>query len=300
MSKTVKPSFELPKGTFRRTTRTIAVILWTLYLEGGEVESIAGHGISALRAAANRHDISIDGIPGPTLTTLLQDLGGGKYGNAIYRDDRGAKNKLYSLQLLIGEELLPPDPRPPKPEPEPEPEVIEEPEPEEIGVADVPDTKRLSPVPVARDETYSLPDVTTMNGNGHVEEPVTFTPRVRPEPPIDALLHIQSLAAGALIALSQMAGYLDPSATEARAADDVVAERLAKALEENERLRRKVKEHEETIYAQGKENRGLRQSVLQLQANLDAIRNGGQVNHEALRALRDREKLMQEKPKVKA
>lgn len=303
----VKPSFVIPNGTFRRTQRYVAIILWTLHLEGGKVESRVGHGIAALRAAAKRHDMPIDDIKGPSLTVALQDLDGGRFGKAIHRESQGSAQKLYGIELLIPEAELPPDPRPPRLL-NPPPREEASPMGETVDVGPVVVHEPVDDVPLITTEPLAPIPNTSPNGNRVPPEPMSYTPdeplpspvpMVRPAPPIDSLLHIQSLAAGALIALSQMAGYVEQTTDEARG-KDVQAERLAEALEENQRLRTRVKLQEDTIVAKGKEITGLRKSMLQLQANLDAIRGSGQVNHEALRALREREQLMQERPRVKA
>jgi hypothetical protein len=69
-------------------------------------------------------------------------------------------------------------------------------------------------------------------------------------------------------------------------ADEDALRRLSDALAENERLRRRVADAEETAVARSKEVTSLRTALRRTQANLDAFRKGAAVNDSGFKELR--------------
>jgi hypothetical protein len=133
-------------------------------------------------------------------------------------------------------------------------------------------------------------------------EPVPPTLALVPEPdmpavvadasddPVNALLEIQKLAMGAVMGLTRQRSEPDT---------DTDRERLAATLEENQRLRDKVRDLSETVAAKAKEIDALRKALTTAQANMAAIQKASADAPERERQLanlRATERFMQAKP----
>lgn len=265
------------KGAHESMMTTVPALLWTLREEGGEVHDSSGRAGAKLVQLADARGYVIHPthrpghLTGSSLSTLLGQLDFGKrYGGCIEREMNSKRT--YKIRLLLDEEQLPPRPHPvvikqaksspvptaggtgprpaedPKPmpptEPTPAPEVPEQPE-TALVVAE-PDVEVINPI---------LAPLAVM---GDADA-------------ISALLQIQNLSLSVVLTVAEMRGRLREPVVEDADERDAQAKRLADTLEENNRLRRKVNDHAETINAKAKEITALRQALKVAQNNLHAI-----------------------------
>lgn len=122
---------------------------------------------------------------------------------------------------------------------------------------------------------------------------------VAPVDPVEALQAQLRACADLLLGVSEEVAKLKagpaPEPVVQKVADPEVAERLALALEEAQRLRIKCKNHEETIHAKTQENQGLHKQINQLKANAATWEENRQIEA-AHRHFRDVDRTMRQVP----
>lgn len=262
------------QGAKESITTTIPALLWTLHEEGGEVHDSSGQAGRKLAEMAKARGYVIarthepDHSTGSALSSLLGQLDhGDRYGGCIEREMNSKRT--FTIRLLLDVEQLPPRPHPvvikqapsspaaggsgPRPaedptpmppaEPTPAPEAPEQ--PETALVLAQPDVEVVHPV---------LPPLAIVDDAD----------------PVAILLQIQDLSMTAVLAVAKSIGERGEPVVDADERDHQ-AKRLADTLEENNRLRRKVNDHAETISAKTKEINALRQALKVAQGNLHAI-----------------------------
>lgn len=268
------------------TKQTTQALLWTLHRLGGTVTDDSGLAPRKLIAAALDYGYHVDRShqSGGSLSQLMGELEHGRYKGAIERETNGKRTR--RITLLLKENELPPrpalkrtsaqqsvfvQPAPvepvtespnaggtgPQPAPQPEPEPEPEPKP------------HPGPPPGPRPEDPNVvPELTVVDD----EPEEAIEPKIPPliaidGDPVAKLFQIQNDLISATMAVAAMA----PTVVVEQDQDPEQAERLAKTLEENQRLRRKVNEQTETIVAKTKELEALRKQILIAQNNLRAI-----------------------------
>jgi hypothetical protein len=296
------------------TRITICAILWTLHDLGGGIRDENGRCASSLIAAAKKngtpvhptHQGKAKGIQ--AMSTLLRELDGGRYGQAITRRTHGKRT--YEIRLNLALDEMPPRPLPvvTRHVEDHKPNVPAQPIPRpQVG-----DTR---PASVFR-PTVDVTDPTA-GGDGPPPEPVpepgpgpdvpepqpaqlvvadppapapvepTMVPLVvvDSDDPIDILLRIQQLSMSAVLSLA--AGPTETTGEPAVDPDEknAQAKRLAATLEENNRLRSKVNAHAETINAKTKEAAALRKALTVAQSNLKALQDAANASPGRERAL---------------
>lgn len=285
----------------REETRiTVPALLWTLHDMGGSISDSSGRSGAKLADMAKQRGMPFHPIHQPnrltgkhtgTLSQLLAELDAGRMAGSIAREINGKRT--LKITLLLAPEEMPPRPHPvvtkqvtptavpkqvtptavpfgraanrpvvaapdvtqqsvfvqsappiePEPQPVPEPAPAPEPEPEDVAAV-------VGPVPTWQ-PTVLAP-----------------LPVVHPDDPMEQLLVAQEAITAAQIAMAAMVHPVP----ETRDEDDQIAVRLATALEEGSRLRRKVADLQETVTAKAKEAEALRKALVQAQSNMRAIR----------------------------
>lgn len=266
------------------TKVTVPALLWTLHDMGGGIKSSDGRAAHHLAEMAKKRGMPFHPVHQPaagrktgSLSQLMGELDRGRYAGSISREVNGKRT--LRITLLLAPEQMPPRPHP-------------------VVTRQVEPTAPAKPKTPARfgnvafKATQDTPDVTQQPVFVQSAPPVdpqpepepTPAPEPQPEPVVDDaaketvvgqvavvghLLNIQDLAIEAVKAL------LSTPAPERPVGDDrdydQLAARLATTLEENNRLRRKLAESQETAVAKHKEAEGLRRALINTQNNLRAI-----------------------------
>ena len=278
-----------------RTQQLIPAMLWALK-HGGPALSPSGHANSVL------YERMLDmGAPPAWLmgdqrvATAVKELEGGRYGKVLRRDTRGRPKSVFTISLVPPFDdpaNLPPDPyvalardERPKSAPDERPAGADKLDALMRGDDLDEETIDQAVVDVAVDAalaTVNGPHLQDMRevqatANGLPPEPLDF---------VDRLLMIQKLANEVLIDLVTVAANAPSASPDS-------GSRLADALEENQRLRRKLADATETAVAHKKEAEAVRRAAKQTQANFDALLSQSRTDDSGFKALR---KMMQEKP----
>lgn len=269
-------SFEWQKGTFKVRKKLISEIAWTLKLEG---DVVATNASGELRARLARR--GIETTPG-NFHLVLQAMQEPPY-EMVTTLVHGTRTKKISLRP--GAEL-PPNPFPkPKPAPAPEPVAAAEPAP--------------APLPAAANEELvagARSDLTLIMGSTEVQpcpddlssigdfEPLVLTDAEKATSDVDKLLMAMTLISEAIVQGNAPV-------------DTVVAQRLGTTLEENERLRKKLREAQDMAQINAKRVEGLTKANRQLEANIARLRDNTPLDD---RTWKDLRRTMETRPHARA
>lgn len=301
---------------------TIPALLWTLHDLGGEIsDPVTGRaGTKLVEEARKRYSVYPTHIRSKAssgaLSSIYLSLERGIYAGSIVREMNAKRT--FRITLLLSEDEMPPRPSPlkitkvqptvtplvPKQRPiapvavvapvaddegtgnggpshdyepdEPQPEVPEVPEPVQPTLPDDPGEPEVEDVVVT-----TIPPLLTVDADDDA---------------FMLILEASQLLARAMIATNvRRPATVGPTDTEI----DEAAKRMADTLAENQRLRRKLNEANETAAARAKEAEGLRKALLVAQGNLKAFQqNMGLADNreKALARLRDTQRTMAAPP----
>lgn len=205
---------------------------------------------------------------------VLAELDGGRYGNCIERDV-GIK-RTTAIRLLLSLDEMPE--RPAGFEPTNAPEEPDEDEDEEEREPE-PEPEPAAEWPNEEDDAI-------------LEDAITSIVAPDPSAIIDRLTMMQSLAIGVMMDVADLAASRMGEGQDG----GVTAMRLADTLEENQRLRRGIRDLEETLRAKVNETAMVRKALKQAQANVEAFRTGARVNDAGFKAL---DRFMREVPRTR-
>jgi hypothetical protein len=279
-------TWEWPEGTRRRTQQLIPAMLWALH-HGGPAHSPRGHANGVLYERMLSMGAPEAWLVGDQrIATAARELEDGRYGKVIHRETRGKPKRVFTLSLLPpfnDPANLPPDP------------YVALARDERPKGADKLDALMRGEELTEEDVDRAVVDVAVGAALGAVNGPhlqevreVQATANGLPPEPldfVDRLLMIQRLANEVLIDLVTVA------ANAPAMPDD--GSRLAVALDENQRLRRKLADATESAVAHKREAEAVRRAAKQTQANLDALLSQSRTDDSGFKALR---KMMEEKP----
>ena len=259
------------------TKQIVAALLWTLHDLGGSIEDPSGRSPVKLMETATKRGMAFTPMTSSSLSQLIQQLDGGRYGGAITRECNAKRT--YKITLALGTDEMPPRPRTVKQQsvfvqlvesvdggtgPKPVPEPVAPPEP--------------APAPHPGPGGEPRPD------DHNVGTPGLTVVADEPDDPIAKLFAAQDALNAATMAVIAMPPVIIEAPVEQ---DDEQAKRLAATLEENTRLRRKLNETTETLRAKVKEIDGYKKQIAVLDNNLRAIRdasnNAGKVERDLAR-----------------
>lgn len=246
-----------PAGVRETSREIVRAILWTLHDLGGTVRSQEGYAPSVLtNAVEERTGLEATDTMRYLLVRLYDETAVDYYGRPVLAR-QGTDRHTHQLKLMVSEEDMPR-----RPEAMPQPAKVETPEPEVAPVAT----------------------------NGTTPQPALPVPQSESSPldPIDLVMAAQRLLTEAVLQIASQ-----PTVSPAVADHDVVLRRLNDALEENQRLRRRVSEAELAREGKVKEVDAVKRLLAETQANLDALRGP------AANKAKEIEKMMRERPKVR-
>lgn len=298
---------------------TIPALLWTLHDLGGEIsDPVTGRaGTKLVEEARKRYSVYPTHIRSKAssgaLSSIYLSLERGIYAGSIAREMNAKRT--FRITLLLSEDEMPPRPSPLK---------ITKVQPTVTPL--VPKQRPIAPVAVVAPVTDD--EGTGNGGPSHdydpdepqpeVPEPVQPTlPDDPGEPEVEDVVHttipplltvnadddafMLILEASQLLARAMIATnartpkVVGPSDAEI----DEAAKRMADTLAENQRLRRKLNEANETAMAKARENEGLRKALLVAQGNLKAFQQNMDLadnREKALARLRDTQRTMAAPP----
>lgn len=250
------------KFTNVATKQTIPALLWTLHDLGGEIEDSSGRATRQLTDMATKRGMPVN--RSTNVNQLVGHLDNGRYAGCVSRLTNGKRT--LKIRLLLTPEEMPPRPTPLRvrsvqPAELSAPQEDDDPEPEPV-VVPLPDDPEPEPEPevieVDDDDVEEIDDVVT-----------TLVPlaAVASDEIVDTILTMSQLCTQLLLGVSSL-GQPAPSTT-----DEQARERHAVTLAENERLRRKVNDVQETLVAKTREIEQLRKSLTITNANYKALQD---------------------------
>lgn len=291
MTRTAARAWKWPARTRDEVKHQVLGILWELH-DRGDIRDDSGFAVEILRRRLDDRPSRFR-LPAAANYILRQMETGGRYGACIEREvDR---TKLRAIRLVLDEDELP-LPRPwPAPADEQSADQTSLTQPESIEAAAVELARSASLHVVAPVDHAEPEDAEPIISAG--EDPYEIA--IGDDGASDAiskLLLMQHLATDVILDLAQLAGRWAPTTQPVAEpqVDDESAYRLSQALDENNRLRRNLNEVTETLRAKAKEVDAVRKALRQVQANLDALRQGSQINDSGFKAL---DRMMRETPK---
>ena len=261
------PEWKWPRGIHRHTPVRVAAVLWSLKELGGEVYDPKG----CCKAIVLEHAAS-RGFDLPNIQFLFERMEAPDYfghDGPCIRREMGSR-QTYRVTLLVKDADMPPCPWP-------------------RGQAGAVSSNGSGPINTAA-ELRALLERDDEPVDDPASEPM---PEEQSDDPVDDLLTIMRLSNNVLCRLAS--GMASGEEQQPNVGKGDQAERLAAALDENARLRRKLAAAEETARARKAEADAARRANVQLQSNLNALLNQSRHDDSGFKALR---KMMAEKPRV--